>query len=148
MNLIQLKSKVRQYTNDTNSAVFKEDTIRDFINEGIDRLRENEYFYNEVSLPSNDSELRVLPSQYHYLLAIYAASRCFDMDERHYQGATRMNEFEQKLEDLLSKIDSGELVMKFTDDQGIEHTIESGYSFDAVSNDYFNESTALDEDDF
>lgn len=54
----------------------------------------------------------MIPEQYQHLLAVYAAARCFSQDERHYQATTLMNEFEIKLEEMKSLIESGQIVIK------------------------------------
>ena len=93
MTLSDLITRVRSYTRDTTGTLFTASDVKDFINEAIDKLRQIKELENIKHL-SNDSDVIVLlPSQYHYMTAVYSASRCFSQDEQHYQAQTYMDEF-------------------------------------------------------
>lgn len=117
MDASQLIRRTRSITRDFTNAVFREIDIIDYINESIDRckqvipeLRDMEYIERGSVGPD------YLPDEYHHLLAVYSASRCFAQDERFHQSSTLMNEFEVKLHHLKSLVDSGELII--TDPEG------------------------------
>lgn len=119
MNRLQIIQRVRSLTRDFTNTVFRENDIIDYINEGIDRfaqvipeLQGLEYLLTNTQEPS------LIPRQYQHLLAVYATSRCFNQDERHYQATTYMNEFEVKLEELKQAIEAGSVVI--TDAEGNE----------------------------
>ena len=110
MTRLELILRVRAVTRDLSNSIFREQDITAFINEGIDRfvqvipeLANMEYLYSNTDIP------KFLPKEYHHLLAVYCASRCFEQDERHYQATTKMNEFEAKLDELKSKIEGGDI---------------------------------------
>jgi hypothetical protein len=116
MNRIKLISRVRILTRDFSNSIFRENDIIDFINEGIDRfkqiipqLRGLTYLTVAIQEPS------LIPEQYQHLLSVYAASRCFSQDERHYQSTNLMNEFEVKLEELKSAIEAGDIIIVDSD---------------------------------
>ena len=76
---------------------FRESDIINYLDEGIDRFKqvipEMEsliYMTTSASIPSP------IPEAYQHLLSLYAVSRCFSQDSRHYQSTISMNEFEQK----------------------------------------------------
>jgi hypothetical protein len=144
MNRGDLIRRVRAYTRDLNSSIFRNVDVVDFINEGVDRVKSR--VPQLVSIPtlvSDDSVPLPLPAQYHALLAIYGASRCFGQDERHYQASTLMNEFEQKLDELISAINNREVII--VDAEGVE--IDSNIPVDYVKVEYFASSNIDDEDD-
>lgn len=112
MNRTEIVARVRSYTRDFASSIFREADILSYINEGIDRCKEiidefagMDYLNDKTSSPS------LMPTHYHYLLAVYSAARCFDQDERHYQASTRMNEFETKLNELKEAIEAGRVII-------------------------------------
>lgn len=129
MNRLEINRRVRANTRDLSNSIFRESDIIDWINEGIDRIKQlipemegMTYLLESDSIPS------YLPSQYHHLLAVYTTSRCFGQDERHYQATTYMNEFEAKLDELKQKIESGDISITDPDgnpvDSGGENTVE------------------------
>lgn len=110
MKRLDLVKRVRALTRDFSNSIFREEDVIDFINEGIERFQQ--VVPQLEGLPyllSNDSEPTMIPSRYQHLLAVYATSRCFNQDERHYQASTYMNEFETKLDEMKSKIEAGEV---------------------------------------
>lgn len=120
MDFTRMIERVRQYTRDTTSSIFREKDIMDFINEGIDRLKVIPQLRKMNRLVGKNETPKYLPAEFCYLIPIYATARCFEQDERHYQAVQKMNEFEAKLEELRSLIESGEIVIKETDGTPID----------------------------
>lgn len=138
MNRADLTRRVRSYTRDLTSSIFRSVDITDYINEGIDRFRSYIPKLKGMTwLTSDDSPPILLPDEYHYMLAVYGASRCFAQDERHYQASTLMNEFESKLEELNTLIQDGTVVIKTADGTSVETTIPVDY----VTVEYFADDT-------
>lgn len=135
MNKGDLTQRVRSNVNDTKGSVFKEDDILSYLNEGIDRIKQviNELSSIEYLVDREDKPLP-LPEPYHHLLAVYATSRCFAQDERHYQSTTLMNEFEYKVAELYTSIINGDLVI--VDEYGDEMYSSSKPEY--VIDNYFN----------
>lgn len=110
MNRLELMGRVRSLTRDLSNAIFREIDVVDYINEGIDRLKQLIPEFTAMDkLSSNTSEPTMLPTQYHHVLALYSASRCFAQDERAYQASTLMNEFELKIEEMRHSIEDGRI---------------------------------------
>ena len=134
MTLSDLITRVRSYTRDTTGTLFTASDVRDFINEAIDKLRQIKELENIKHL-SNDSDVIVLlPSQYHYMTAVYGASRCFSQDEQHYQAQTYMDEFMG----LFSLVELGikEGTISIYDENG--QIIKDTHEPDSVENVYFS----------
>lgn len=135
MTLNEIVNRVRSYTRDTTGTLFTYSDVKDFANEGIDRLRQinalqgMKYLENDVDVPN------LLPPQYHYGIAVYSASRCYTQDEQHYLAQTFTSEFEG----LFALIELGikEGTIKITDDSG--NVITDNNEFDGVTNVYFSE---------
>lgn len=123
MILSDLVRMTRVYCRDNNANMFADTNIIMFINQGIDRLKQYKIFQN-MPYVSNNNEISYLPEQYHYLLALFASSRCYDTDERFYEGIEKRNEFESAFSDLINEIESGNVVI----------TDESGNVIDAFQN--------------
>ena len=135
MTLHKLRELTHIYTRDTNSYVFSDNTIDIFLNQAIDRLRQYKIFEGMSYLEYSDDEPSLLPSQYHYLLALFAASRCFDIDERFYEGVEKRNEFESLLDDLIADVQAGNIVI--TDSEG--NNVEDGTNYiEYVTDAYFD----------
>ena len=138
MNLEKLRTMTHTLARDTNGYVFPQDTVDMFINMAIDVLREYPVFADMKPLELATDVPNYLPPRYHYLIALYASSRCFDMDERFYEGTEKRNEFEQKLDDLIADIEAGNITIY--DDEGNE--VKNTYiASDEVIDDYFNIET-------
>lgn len=140
MTLSKLIAVVRRNVNDPDGSIFKQPDIEYYINEAIYRFQAYVYFADEQSLDTQISEPVYIPSQYHHLLAVYSSARLFAQDERHYQASTFMNEFEVKFEELITKIESGEITI--LDSLGSEVTAD--YEDDFVTNVYFSSSEITD----
>lgn len=135
MTLLSLREMTHIYARDTNGYVFPEDYIDLFINQAIDRLRQYPVFREMTYLESSKDEPAILPPQYHYMLALFAASRCFDIDERFYEGVEKRNEFEELLVNLLADIHSGTLDITDVDGDIIE---DDTCCIEYVTDVYFN----------
>ena len=62
-------------------------------------------------LYSGNETVKLLPLEYQHLIALYSSSRCFFQDDRFFQATTYMNEFEVKLDEMKSRLHSGDLVI-------------------------------------
>lgn len=142
MNLETITTNARRHLNDKEGSIFSKDDLEYFINEGLDRFRSVVYFADEVTLTTLDQSPIYIPEQYHYILSLFASSRAFGQDEREYKATQFMNEFEIKLEELIQKIESGEITV--TDSEGEEVTAD--YEEDYVTNVYFVSASDLDDE--
>ena len=112
MKRVQLINRVRSLTRDFSNSIFREQDIIDFINEGINRFKQVIPEFSSMDrLLVQDQEPTLIPESYQHLLAVYATSRCFGQDERHYQATTLMNEFETKLDELKQAIENGDITI-------------------------------------
>jgi len=110
MRRLDLILRVRSYTRDFSNSIFREADIVDYLNEGIDRFKQIvPELKNLTYLLTSTQVPELIPSEYHHLLSLFAASRCFAQDEGHYRATTLMNEFEVKLQEFLSRIESGHI---------------------------------------
>lgn len=117
MKRLELIRRVRSLTRDFSNSIFREQDIIDFLNEGIDRFKQLIPELRGINkLLANQQEVNLIPEEYQHLLAVYATSRCFNQDERHYQATTYMNEFEIKLDELKESIMNGDITI--TDENG------------------------------
>lgn len=135
MVLTDLILMTRVYCRDNNTHMFTDDNIKMFLNQGIDRLRQYKVFDKMSYLENNDDVVNFLPSQYHYLLALFASSRCYDTDERFYEGIEKRNEFESAFSDLINEIENNNVII--TDDDGATVDDKPNY-IDYVVDKYFN----------
>ena len=132
MNLKELINRVRQYTRDITGSLFTQEDIIAFINEGIDRTKRYKYFKGMVYLENLSDVPILLPSEYHHLLAIYGASRCFTQYAQHAIAQQFMNEYEFKTQEVELLIEDGDLEIDGYDK-------DSNKEFDTVKNVYFME---------
>lgn len=142
MNRIDIAKRARVLTRDLKNTLFREEDVLDFINESIDRVislipqcRKMTYLLNSTDEPS------YLPSQYHYLLAIYCASRLYTQDDNDTKAVMFMNEFEAKIDELNSKIDSGKITIFAPNGVVIPNTPVVDYVLD----NYFTENCYTSE---
>ena len=133
MNLTDLITRTRYYVRDINSKRFPSDEIELYINEGIERLRSYQAFA-DMSYPTATEDVSYLPTEYHYILALFAASRCFGVDNDFFQEQQKRNEFETAFMELITKIECGDI-----------YTKDIEYTQDYVVDEYF-EGTSSDED--
>jgi hypothetical protein len=141
MTLNDLILRVRSYTRDTSGSIFAKIDVVGFINEGIDRIKVIPQLTTLTYLNALTDTTTILPEQYHYLLAVYSASRCMFQDEQDGRAGTLMNEFETKMEELRSKIDNGEIIIKDIDGNAIVITTEMDY----IMNEYFDVDVSDEE---
>ena len=135
MNRNELVSRVKSNVRDFDGNTFKEKDIINYINESIDRVKQIIPELNAMEyLNIGEDTPILLPNSYHHLLSVYSTARCFAQDERHYQAATLMNEFEVKLQSLRDDIYNGDIII--TDKYGDELDI-FGKPFYVYDN-YFN----------
>ena len=128
MKRLELISRVRSNTRDFSNSIFRETDIIDYLNEGINRFKQViPELLGVVPLLAQNQEVILIPSQYQVLLSTYASARCFAQDERHYQATTLMNEFEVKLQELLSEIECGNIVI--LDTLGVPIVIPLKYNY-------------------
>lgn len=107
MNLKELVDMTKLYTRDSKGYMFSSANVKIFINQAIDRMKQSTIFKEMKHLDEDSAVPSVLPEHYHYLLALFASSRLYDMDERFFEGTQKRNEFEQSFHDLISDIEIG-----------------------------------------
>lgn len=145
MNLKQLRSRVRAHARDFNNSIFRQEDIDAFLNEGIDRIIQIMPQLNNIPyLDTEEDVVAIIPREYAHLLASYAVSRLYAQDERHYEAGTFMNEFETKFDELMKKVENGEIELT---DPSTGETITFDLPTDYVQDTYF-ERHAYDDDDF
>ena len=136
----------RLYCRENNSYVFTDVQIKLFLNQAIDRIKQYKVFLGMKKLVNPDDVPNLLPEEYHYMLALFAASRCYDMDERFYEGVEKRNEFESLLDSLIADIQAGNIIITDTDDEGNPVIVEDGTIYiDYVKDEYFSSKTEDDE---
>lgn len=135
MRLASLVARVRSYTRDTTGTLFTTSDVKDFVNEGIDRLRQIKQLEGMKHLTNDMDEPNLLPSQYHYMIALYSAYRCFAQDEQYVPAQSYADEFETLFREIEHKIQDGRIVI--VDEANNE--IKNDVDFDSVTNVYFNE---------
>lgn len=120
MTLSDLIKMTRVYCRDNNNYMFTEDNIKMFINQGIDRIKQYRLFLTMPHLQYLEDEVTLLPDQYQYLLALFASSRCYDTDERFYEGIQKRNEFESLFAEMLAEIESGNLAISDSEGEQLD----------------------------
>ena len=135
MTLNDLVARVRSYTRDTTGTLFELSDIENFINEGIDKLRQIKALETMATLTSDEQSVDLLPPQYHYCLAVYSASRCFSQDEQHYLAQVFAEEFNGLYDLIELGIKEGTIVI--VDASG--NVLNDNISLDGVTNVYFKE---------
>lgn len=144
MNLTDLITKTRIYARDNNSFMFKDTVIKSFINEAVDRIAQYKVFANMPYLEKADDVVSYLPRPYHYLLALFASARCYDTDERFFEGTEKRNEFEYYFDNLIADIENGNITIY---DENNLPVLNTTTCTDYVTNTYFNSTLSVDEDD-
>lgn len=135
MTLQELRDMTRAYARDTNSFMFTNTMVDMFINQAIDRLKHEPIFKGMVKLRDSGDEPILLPEEYHYILALFSASRCLEIDERFYEATERRNEFESLFTSLISEIEAGNLIITDADGNAVDNT---ACYVDYVTNEYFD----------
>ena len=135
MKLVNLVARVRSYTRDTTGTLFTTSDVKDFINEGIDRLRQIKQLEGMKNLTNDLDEPNLLPPQYHYMIAIYSAFRCFAQDEQYTPAQSYSDEFETLFRTVELGIQDGRIVIVDEDNNEVKNDVD----FDSVKNVYFDE---------
>jgi hypothetical protein len=144
MNRDEIVSEVRNFVRDGARAVFTDVAIINHINSGIQRIRQRiPMLSGMVKLTERNQSPILLPVEYHDLLVLYAASRCFFIDERHYQAGNMMNEFEIKLDELKAALLNGDVTLTNENGEAIAIPINNDY----VVDNYFNTNSYLEDID-
>lgn len=133
MKLSELTNRVRSYTRDTTGTLFSLEDVHDFINEGIDKLKQIKSLEGMKYLNADEDVPNLLPPQYHYCLAVYGACRCFSQDEQHYLSQTFADEFNGIYGLIELGIKEGTIII--TNEDGIP--INNDSDFDYVTDVYF-----------
>ena len=145
MTLAELLKLSRLHTRDLDSALFANSTCIVFINEGIDRLRQWKPLKSMSYLKFPNDVPTVLPSEYHYLLALWCSSRCFDYDERFYEATEKRDEFENAFAQLRADVECGTIVLLDSDGNPIDLSSNGDCVIDYVKDVYFD-TTPKDEE--
>ena len=143
MTLTELIAMTRLLSRDINGYIFTDQIVTLFINQCIDRLKQYKVFGNMVHLTTGTDVPILLPESYHYMIALFAASRCLDMDERFYEGTEKRNEFEALLDELIAEIQTGNLTIY----NGVTPVEDTTTYIDVVTDVYYAESSSADIDD-
>ena len=144
MTLTELIAMTRLLSRDINGYIFTDQIVTLYINQCIDRLKQYKVFGNMVHLATGTDVPILLPETYHYMIALFAASRCLDMDERFYEGTEKRNEFEALFDELIAEIQSGNLVIYDATDTAVEDTTTY---IDAITDVYYAEDEYADIDE-
>jgi hypothetical protein len=135
MNQIQLITRSRNLVRDLTNAFFREQDVVAYLNEGMERVGQViPELVGMTPLGTHLQEVELMPKHYQHLLALYCAARLCTQDERHYQAATFMNEFEIKLAELADKIINGDI--EILDEEG--NLIYEQKAYGHVKNEYYN----------
>lgn len=135
MTLQELRDMTRAYSRDTNSFMFTNAMVDMFINQAIDRLKQEPIFVGMKRLRDSIDSPILLPEHYHYMIALFAASRCLEFDERFYEATERRNEFESLFTSLVSEIEAGNLVITDAEGNVVDNTATY---IDYVVDEYFD----------
>lgn len=144
MNLQELQNMTRVLSRDSNGYMFTNTDVDSFINQAIDRLKQELIFSKMVHLEDNEDVPNLLPEQYHYLLALFASSRCLEIDERQYEAVEKRNEFESLFADLMSEIQVGNVkildnTISISTPDDTSNIVENTANYiDYVKDEYFN----------
>lgn len=146
MNLSQLKLRVRSLTRDFTNSIYREQDIIDYINEAINRIKTIMPELAGMTLLYGDNDTPIIfPEQYHHLLAVYCAARLHFQDEDAYQSSTLMNEFEVKMQELVTLVESGKIILvNPTTNQPVTLLSDVDY---VVDNYFFKRDDDIDVDD-
>ena len=85
MKLSDLKLRTQIYLRDTKGNKFTPEVLTSVIYEAVDRIRNYSVFKN-MPYPDDLTNVQLLPDEYHYLIAVYASSRLFELDNDYYQA--------------------------------------------------------------
>ena len=139
MVLTDLINMTRIYARDNNAFMFTDTNIIMFLNQAIDRLAQYPIFTNMPYVSVDSPTVYYLPKAYHYILALFAAARCYDTDERFYEGTEKRNEFEHFLDNLIADIETGNIVIYDENNIVVKNT---NICTDAVKDVYFSNTVS------
>lgn len=134
MNLTDIITRTRYYVRDINAKRFASDEIELYINEGIERLRSYQALA-DMGYPTATEDVSYLPTEYHYILALFAASRCFGVDNDFFQEQQKRNEFESAFMELITRIENEEVYIK-----------NMNWTSEYVTDEYYETATTDEED--
>ena len=87
------------------------------------------------NLANDLDEPNSLHPQYHYMIAIYSAFRCFAQDEQYTPAQSYADEFETLFKIIELGIQDGTIVIIDDDNNEVKNDVD----FDSVTDVYFNE---------
>lgn len=142
MKLSLMLQRAGRLLRDESNTIYPKVFLIENINEAIDRTKQ---LVPEVKdmiwLEGNDDVPLYLPDIFHHLLYVYAISRCYEIDEQHYQASKYMNEYESKIQNLIEGIADGSITIK--DGTGTAVTIDVKQDF--VVNSYFKDPYSMED---
>ena len=105
MTLQELITMARVYTRDIESNIFDSATITLFINQALNRCKQFNVFKTTNNLSALTDTVTLIPIEYQYILALFASSRLFDVDQRFHEGSDKRNEFEFYFNQLIEELE-------------------------------------------
>lgn len=145
MTLSDILELSKLHTRDTNSALFNNVMCTIYVNEGIDRMRQWKPLRGMAHLVNETDEPTILPDEWHYLLALWVSSRCFDFDERFYEATEKRDEFENAFAQFRADVECGTITLYGSDGNPIDLSTEGDCVIDYIKDVYFK-NPIKDED--
>lgn len=137
MTLSDILELSKFHTRDTDSALFNNSMYKVYANECIDRLRQWRPLRGMKHLEYQEDEPIILPDEFHYLLALWISSRCFDFDERFYEATEKRDEFENIFAQLRADVECGTITLYDADGNPIDVSSDGDNVIDYVKDVYF-----------
>ena len=137
MTLSDILKLSKLHTRDTDSALFSNTMCTIYLNEGIDRMRQYKPLSGMKHLNNQDDEPIILPDSWHYLLALWVSSRCFDFDERFYEATEKRDEFENAFAQFRADVECGTITLVDGDGNPIDLSTDGDCIIDHVKDVYF-----------
>ena len=88
-------------------------------------------------LSNQNDEPIILPDSWHYLLALWVSSRCFDFDERFYEATEKRDEFENAFAQFRADVECGTITLVDGDGNPIDLSTDGECIIDHVKDVYF-----------
>lgn len=143
MTLEQLTKMTHFYTRDSNGIMFSDKDIKTYLNQAIDRIKQFDKCFKQMKyLVEIGDEPNIIPEHYDYMLALFAAHRCYDNDERFYEGTQKRNEFEELLSQLVSELQAGNETLIDDDGNSISYADAGNAYIEYVKDEYFKTHNA------
>lgn len=139
-----LVTRTRSYLRDFTGTIFREVDIGNYLNEGIDRVKQVIPELRGMEDIIDGQSVTLMPDYMQHMLSVYAAARCFAQDENEYKSGVMSNEFEAKLAELKEDIESGKIII--VDEEGNEVVVDEEYTIDYVEDVYYYDSYYDDDD--